>query len=99
MQRCEAEQSGVSRRHSTEVYENTEGRAERKGVLNFGELMSNVKKAENSMKVWNYQREAGVELRDSVGEPSIAKVPTRGKDEVKLNPLRTAVCRTARTVV
>jgi hypothetical protein len=61
--------------------------------------MSNVKKADKSKKEWNYQREVGVELRESVGEPSIAKAPTRGEDEVKLNPLRTAVCRTARTVV
>jgi hypothetical protein len=31
LQRCKAEQSGVSRRHSAEVIKDTSGRAERKG--------------------------------------------------------------------
>lgn len=53
--------------------------------LNFARLMSDVKKADNSMKEWNYRRETGVELRDNVGEPSITLASTGGKDEGVVN--------------
>jgi group II intron reverse transcriptase/maturase len=54
-------------------------------ALNFGRLMSNVKRADKSIPEWNYQREVGVELRESVGEPSIALASTEGKVEGAVN--------------
>lgn len=43
--------------------------------------MSNTKKAENSIKRLNWHEEAGVELRDNRGEPSIAPATSKGKDK------------------
>ena len=99
VQRCTAEQSGVSRRHSTVPPKAGWEGQNVKGSMRPTRLMSDVKKADKSIPEWNYQREVGVELRDNAGERSIAIASAGGKDEGKLNPLRTAVCRTARTVV
>lgn len=85
VQRCTAEQSGVSRRHSTKVIKDTLGRAERKGSLRPTRLMSDAKKADKSIPEWNYQCEAGAELQDNAGERSIAIASAGGKDEGTVN--------------
>ncbi len=49
--------------------------------LNLKRLVSNTKKAENSIKRLNLHEEAGVELRGNRGEPSIAPAMSEGKDK------------------
>lgn len=79
LQRCKAEQSEVSRGHSTRAVMNAEGRAERKLSSNLKGLVSDMKKAENHAQR-DRREEAGVELRGNRGEPNIAPASAKERD-------------------
>jgi hypothetical protein len=62
--------------------------------------MDKTQKAANHAPRRDYPQEVGMESRGKAGEQSYAKAETEGEDKsYQLSTLRTAVCRTARTVV